>query len=155
MAAQVHITVVSCVLLISGCLASPQQPPTQSSFARTSSTPPMASEEVLVVGMGLGDALEMLTRHHIVFQMDGGGWEVVKQVAAAQQFVIEDSDIGDALVIFAVSESGETMRVRALYWWRNYHADLQVPKVERKRQYAHVKSIPMTEIERQFGPDNP
>ena len=144
--------VVSCVLLIGGCIASPQRRPTQpSSFAPPVSKPTVASDEVLVVGMGLGDALEMITRHGIEFRIDGGAWGPAKEVAAAQLFIIERDDIDDALLIYAESETGETMRVRTLTWWRDYQSDSRRAKGEREWKEDPVHSLPVAEVERQFS----
>jgi hypothetical protein len=150
MAAHVHLAVLSCVLLICGCHASPQPPP-QSSSSRATLTPKAATEEVLAVGMGLGDALEMITRHGIEFRIGGGAWLPPEDIAAAQMFEIERRDLDDALIIYAESESGEKMRVRDLYWWRNYQAEIKRPKGLRKYEFARVKSLTMAEIERQFS----
>ena len=143
--------VVSCLLLIGGCMASPQPRPTQPSPARPVSTPARASDEVLVVGMGLGDALEMITRHGIDFRIDNSAWGPAKEVAAAQLFIVERDDVDDALLIYAESESGETMRVRTLKWWRNYQSDSRRAKGEREWKEASVHSLPVAEVERQFS----
>lgn len=55
-----NLGMLVCILLVCGCTFS-SRPTTQASSI------PSASEEILFVGMDLGDALEMLTRHGIYF----------------------------------------------------------------------------------------
>lgn len=113
--------------------------------------PATADREKLVVGMGLGDALEMVTRHRIDFKIGYFDWGTTREVAVAQWFVIQRRDIDDALILCAESEHGETMRVRSLFWWRDYQRDVKLPKGKRKSKTTDVESVPMAEIERQFS----
>jgi hypothetical protein len=145
-----YIAAVSCVLLLAGCHGDVLRPTTRSSSA-TPATMPAAGQEALVVGMDLGDALEMLTRHDIDFQIDRGGWGPTKRVAAFQKFIIERRDVDDAFVLYADSEHGERMRVQDLYWYRNYQSDAKLAKGARKYEENRVQRLSMVEIERKFS----